>query len=326
MPLLRSVLGSKNIPIIENNLETGRVFAYQPGTVTSNFWSNCFKWNSPGTGTALIEIWGAGGSSSRMCCCGFGLPGNPGAYSSRTISVTSGCFICGSVGKSCIDFSSLNFQGCSEGTGVCWTGNSGNSGCMCAQGGASGCSVCVSGGSIYCCYIAGSMCFTNLGTGCGIICNRNSSTFIPSGFGGTTNLSGGFSCASILACNPCCFCCFMWHVTTSPRVFAQNGAVISHKFDNGSGSMWSSSSTGGATAHFIFSLHATSREPHMGVPYQSCWSSDTFCSCYESMGCNPIIPYGVPAPGNYPTPEVRDTGQRGGYGLVRITYSGTGLS
>lgn len=325
MPLLRNFLGAKNLPVNETNLETGRIFSYHPGTVNTHFPQGCFKWNAPGTGTALIEIWGAAGSSSRMCCCGFGLPGNPGAYSSRVISVTGGCWVCGCVGFSCRAHSSLSFQGCSQPTMICWTGN-GTSGCMCAEGGAAGCSVCVSGSSIYCCFISAGLCFTNTGSGCGVICNRNSSTFIPQAYGGTTNLAGGFSCATILSCNPCCFCCFNWHVTTSPRVFATNGAVITHKYDNGNGSMWPGSSTGGTVGNFIFSLHAASRDPNMGVPYQYCWTSATFCSCYEAQGCVPLVPYGVPGPGVYPTPEVRDVGQRGGYGLVRITYSGTGLA
>lgn len=324
MPLLRNTLGSKTLPLAESNLETGRIFAYQPGTANTHFPSGCFKWNSPGTGTVLLEIWGASGSSSRLCCCGVGLPGNPGAYSSRSFSVTSGCFICGCVGFSCRSHSTLNFHGCSNPTMVCWSG-SGTTGCMCAEGGAAGCSIDFSSGSNYCCYVAQGFCNTNLGTGCGIICNRISSTFIPSGYGGTTNLSGGFSCMTLLHCNPCCFCCIMWHVTTSPRVFSTNGAVISHKYDNGSGAMWGASSTGGTLGNFIFSLHAASRDPNMGVPYKACWSGDTFCSCYEAQGCVPLMPYGVPGPGVFTVPNVRDVGQRGGYGLVRITYNGTGI-
>jgi len=324
MALLRNVLGSKQLPSNELNLENGRIFAYQPGTGGSGFITGGFKWNSPGTGTALIEIWGASGSSSRMCCCGVGLPGNPGAYSSRTIAVTNGCSVCGSVGFSCNNGSTLAFRGCSEPSGVCWQGN-GTNGCMCAQGGSSGCSPAVTAASPYCCFVALGFCNTNLGTGCGLICNRTSTTFIPEAFGGTTNLPGGFSCVSILDCNACCFCCITWHVTTSPRVFANNGAVISHKYDSGSGAAWSASSTGGTVANFIVSLHAASRSPNMGMPYQSCWAAHTICSCYEGQSCVQLMPYGVPGPGVFPVASVRDVGQRGGAGLVRITYAGTGI-
>ena len=33
-----------------------------------------------GGGEATIEMWGAGGSGARMCCCGGGIPGNAAGY------------------------------------------------------------------------------------------------------------------------------------------------------------------------------------------------------------------------------------------------------
>jgi hypothetical protein len=84
----------------ETNLEKGRVWAYSPGTEYNDF-NKCFCWISPGRGQVIIDIWGAGGSGARMCCCGFGIPGNPGAWSRKCICVDTGCIICGNVGKAC---------------------------------------------------------------------------------------------------------------------------------------------------------------------------------------------------------------------------------
>lgn len=323
MALLRNVLGSKKLPIQESNLETGRVFSYAPGNVYTGNPNGFFCWRSPGAGTATIEMWGASGSGSRMCCCGHSVPGNPGGYSRRSISVIQGCYICGCMGKSCANHSSLTEQGCSQPTMLCWFGN-GTNGCMCAEGGRSGVSLCISSGSIYCCFLSGySLCNTNLGTGCGIVCNWCSGIWQGCAYGGTFNCGALFSCTTMLNCNPCCTCCFVWHVRTSAGVFSNCGAIIAHKAENDGGSMWSSNGVGSAVGHFIFSLHAASRDPNIGVPYQACWNSNTICHCYETQGCMPFLPYGIPGPGVYPIPGVRDVGQRGGQGMVRISYNGT---
>ena len=52
----------------ETNLEKGRIYQYYPGTSRgTNFRCHvCFI--APSTGTAEIEVWGAGGSGAKMCC------------------------------------------------------------------------------------------------------------------------------------------------------------------------------------------------------------------------------------------------------------------
>ena len=91
---------------VEENLETGKIYVFTPGTMYTNFCTG-FCWNPPGTGTAVIEAWGAGGSGAQMCCCGGGTPGNAGAYSRRTIQVTATDFVRGTIGNSCGNSSAL---------------------------------------------------------------------------------------------------------------------------------------------------------------------------------------------------------------------------
>ena len=62
----------------EENLEQGRLFYFSPAQEHSQ--CHKFTYKSPGDGCLRVEIWGAGGSGAKMCCCGQGVPGNPGAY------------------------------------------------------------------------------------------------------------------------------------------------------------------------------------------------------------------------------------------------------
>ena len=75
----------------ETNLEQGRIYQYYVGSmlVVQPLDVHCLL--APSAGTATIEIWGAGGSGAEMCCCGFGLNGNPGAYSKKTLTMAQGC-------------------------------------------------------------------------------------------------------------------------------------------------------------------------------------------------------------------------------------------
>ena len=114
----------------ETNLEKGRIYQYASfSSRTMNF--RCHVcWVALSDGTATIEIWGAGGSGAEMCCCGFGIAGNPGAYSKKTITMAEGCFICAITGMPCRNEDDLCFRGCGEPTQVCWFGNGGADGCM----------------------------------------------------------------------------------------------------------------------------------------------------------------------------------------------------
>lgn len=122
---LKSLVGSKSESLnpSEFNLEKGQIWGFQPNT---NQVPNCFCWCPP-TGRAgiiVIDMWGAGGSTARMCCCGYGLPGNAGAYVRKAfcISAKQTCctFVCGVAHHACRD-SNLCFRGCSGPSQVCYS-------------------------------------------------------------------------------------------------------------------------------------------------------------------------------------------------------------
>ena len=85
---------------------------------------NGYCWIAPGSGTVLAELWGAGGSGSKMCCCGGGLPGNAGSYANKAFNVTSGNYTCGCLGKSCGNADGLCNRGCSSNSAMCWLSSS----------------------------------------------------------------------------------------------------------------------------------------------------------------------------------------------------------
>ena len=69
MASLKSLLGSKNFTSDELNLEQGKIWVYDNASMYGRL-CNGFCWIAPGSGTAQIDSWGAGGSGARMCCCG----------------------------------------------------------------------------------------------------------------------------------------------------------------------------------------------------------------------------------------------------------------
>lgn len=124
MALLTQLLGNRELAW-EDQLEKGRVWLYGDGNQFTPM-CNGFCWKPPGYGKVIIELWGPGGSSGKGCCCGGGLPGNPGAYVRKCICVCPSNYICssqGSVGRACgganADFTRGDDQ---ESVQVCWTG------------------------------------------------------------------------------------------------------------------------------------------------------------------------------------------------------------
>ena len=327
MATLRSLLETKlafQLNGLESNTEEGRIWTYTPGTAVGTNFHCGVCWISPGTGTATIEIWGAGGSGGKMCCCGFGLPGNPGAYSSRTVNVTIGCCIRGQTGLSCGNSDDLCYRGRSESTGVCWQGN-GTVGCMCAEGGQGGYSYCSTTPSAYCCFGANGFCNTKTaGENCGIICNyRGAGCAVheAQGYGGTCNMAAGFSCASFFGCLPSCPCAFWYHTRTPPKMYADCGAWITYTNDVDNGAYnWS----GGAQYGYIHTLGLTSRNPTMGGNYSACWTGHRYCGCYNMNGCIAFVPPAHAGAPPHPCGDVRDHAYRGGHGIIRIKYIGTG--
>lgn len=309
----------------ETNIERGRVWAYSPGTEYTNF-VNGFCWMACAQGKVILDVWGAGGSGARMCCCGHGVPGNPGAWTRKCLCVCPGDRICGYVGKSCNNADSLCFRGCSEASCVCYFARNPRTGaaidgCLCAQGGRGGLTFCNPSGTIFCCFIASNYCTTNYSNGtCGIVCNYGSGTAscCAESYGGDINKRGGFSCTTFWTCYSNCPCSTQYHVAIPPGMFACEGAVVTHgvEADNGF-SEWS----GMGYHQFTYAINALSKQPSRGHPWTACYSQHTrACGCYDVQGCMPFFPVGVGGLPAQPCGGVRDNGWRGGLGLVRINF------
>jgi len=298
----------------ETNLERGRIWTFTPGHMTANTtWPGAFCWISPGSGTVNLEVWGASGSSGSACCCGYGLPGNPGAYSSRSFTVVSGCFVCGNLGLACRNIST--FRGCSDPTQICWLG-SGTNGCICAQGGASGRAFCINGGSMVTCFVANGACNTVVGTGCGFVCNHCSSGWIAQAFGGTVNCFGPVSSVYFGNCNPCCICCNTHYVKTSAGVLSCQGNTLVFGIDfNGMGL-----GAPGVTYQAMASALTSSSRVPTTLPFAACWAGLSPCACYQSYACTPHFGFGIPGGPTIGFSNNQDYGMTGSNGAVRIQF------
>ena len=154
MASLTSTLTRKQVAPHEDNLDKGVLYTFSASHFV-NFTCG-FYWQSPGCGKATIEMWGAGGSGARMCCCGTGIPGNNGAYVLKTICTNPNTYVNGNVGQSCSNANDIYYRGRSNPSGVCW--NCGcdacclTNGCLCAEGGFGGASPCTTAAyTPYCC-------------------------------------------------------------------------------------------------------------------------------------------------------------------------------
>lgn len=319
MASLKTLLKTKynNVSNQEENLETGQIWVYQQANIRTKL-PYGFCWKAPSAGTAVIEAWGAGGSAGRMCCCGFGVPGNSGSYSKKTIRVTTGCYVCGDIGFSCGN-TDLCFRGCSEPTVLCWFG-CGTNGCICAQGGRGGTSYCSTTPSAYCCFTAGGFCTTKTSNeNCGIVCNYGSGTAscCAQAYGGDVNCYGRFNCASFFGCYPSCTCQYQFHIYVPPGFISDGGSVVTYNTENDNGtSNWS----GYGIMNLIAAINAAGKQPTQSNHYTACWSGNRTCGCYEANGCMPFLPPGVGGHPPHPCADVRDMGYRGGHGAVRIKF------
>ena len=134
MATLQSIITNRNPTYQpqEENLEQGRLFYFSPAQEHSQ--CHKFTYKSPGNGCLRVEIWGAGGSGAKMCCCGQGVPGNPGAYVVKCFLVDANSKVCGCVGSSCGNGDTLCYRGRSTGTCVCYFGAASDNticGCLC---------------------------------------------------------------------------------------------------------------------------------------------------------------------------------------------------
>lgn len=305
----------------ENNLETGEIYAITEGNQCHKFIED-FCWTTKGrTGSVVLEIWGAGGSSSRQCCCAAGLPGNSGAYSKKTFDVDGSSYITGCIGFAnlCSGDQALCCRGCSEATRVCCFVGVGVDGSMCAEGGISGMSYCTCTISPYCRFLCEGYCTTRLANdNCGLVCNHYDGYHIATASGGDINCDGRISCMSFLGCYGNCVCCFIQHVSGPAGQFSKKGVTVSFTHDSANVSV--PGTPGQGAVHFMAAVRGVSRNPAGGWFPQMCWNGMASCGCYEAHGCYSYIPYGFGAPAPTICSSVRDVGTAGGAGMTRIKF------
>lgn len=323
MPNLSTLLSNRVAPTRgTEELRLGRVFYRTFNTEYDvNGLGSSFCWTSPGTGTAVIELWGSGGTPGTVCCCyGGGIPGNPGAYSRRTVSVTGTSYVCG-------------FLGCSaRSASTCWEGQSGcsvaclfnitASNClMRSQGGWGGLVLCSTGTAPWCCLIGGGYgyCNTQFSGACGIICNTSSffGSTTACACGGDTNIDGGISCVIYTDC------CGAYYPGSERFAMAIPAGI----FSTVAGNQVIVHGDGGCSCYVSGCM--TNRRPNYQMALAglsgssmgnySCWSSNTNCSCYNSEGNHPVAPAlgGIPA---FVCGGGQGYGVRGGHGAVKITF------
>ena len=306
----------------EENLEQGQISVYYPATEYATFRCN-ICWQAPGSGQAVIEIWGAGGSGARMCCCGGSIPGQSGGYSKKTVNVTAGAFVTGFVGMSCGNQSALCHRGCSESTCVtiCTGSVNGTCICMCAQGGIGGYTVCdtTTGAAMYNCFASAGFATNQSGFsgGCGIVCNSVGTWGCA--YGGDVNCTGLRGCTIFFHCNPCCYCSQMGIIPIPPGIVSTCGSYLHISGPEDSGL---SPIPGGWGPPVQAALNALARDGVYGNWNTTCWTGSRACGCYEQNGCVPFFPFGMGAPGAAVCDDVRDGGWRGGHGAVRIKFIG----
>jgi hypothetical protein len=345
MAKLSDLLSTREITANQTNLEKGKVW-----TITNTDQYACvledigFCWQSPGCGTATIEVWGAGGSSAKQCCCSVSMPGNAPAYSKKTIAVFPESNVIAYAGLPCKN-DSLCFRGCSQDSRVVWENARdlcGNTrGCMCSQGGISSHAFCLGDGgpgysSPFCCYKDCGFCFTQITTGsdtgrCGIICNfgrrclsggtsgTGDCICLASAFGGDINKQGLFSKMDFRHQNATCNCWFTQYIPYAAGVFSEDaGYIVSNMGGDYPGYNWSGAGMGMMTQ----AVTSMSSNPNGGMAFMPC-NNVNACGCYEATGCTHVLAFGLAAPAGQPCGSVRDHAYPGGMGAVRITYRGT---
>lgn len=318
MATLQSILAVRSPAPLEDNLEQGKMWAFSTVADYTTF-SGCHCWIAPSAGTVELEVIGAGGSGSRMCCCSSTLPGNSGAYVKRSnMAVDTGCWICMHAGKSCRNGSLCN-RGCSEAGMVCWQGN-GTNGCICAEGGRSGTSFCTSSPPRWCCMSANGFCSTSYGSYCGLICNHCPGAWCACAYGGDIQKMGNISCSTYWHCYPNCNCSTSHHVAVPPGYHSEGGGVFSYAQESDNGmSNWSGMGFSG----YLQALNSMSRMPTQGSPWTNCWNGVRHCGCYDTLGCTMYVPHGHGGAPAMPCSGVRDNGWAGGDSIIKIRFVAT---
>jgi len=294
--------------------KSGNVFYH---TFTDTGGGGCqFCWNSPGTGCAVVEIWGSSGGGGRMCCCSqVGVPSNSAAYSKKLVRVCGTSFICGWAGCA-TQAGSL----CYSGRGNCSVAcifNSGDNGCVRSEGGFGGFTNCTTSTPQWCCLTLCAFCNTNTGLGCGIVCNIGGPNAVvqAAASAGDLNIAGGISCVMMCCCLNCaCSSAPYETLAISAGIFSATAPTCIAYSRNFFPTANNQASNGwGELNVALSSLNGI-------VPISwRCWQNFLPCGCYEYMGCVYNAP-GVPGSNAWPCADVRSTGMRGGHGAVRITF------
>jgi hypothetical protein len=276
-----------------------------------------FCWRSPGTGCAIVEIWGGSGSGARQCCCtSAGVPGNGAAYSKKLVRVCASSYICGWVGCT------------QQATGLCYAGrpncsvacifNSGDNGCVRAEAGFGGFVRCQTAGTPYCCMRCCAFCGTQLGSaGCGRICNiggpNGSVQAVASS--GDENLPGGISCVRYYCCCRVQVCGTQYTLAISPGIHSSKGPTcVEYSLNQAPTNNGAGGTTGRAEMQIALAgLKGTM--PQM----DHCWTATRECGCYENLGCY-FGGVGIPGSTGIGCADVRSMGVRGGQGAVKITF------
>lgn len=337
MASLKSLVASKNLDNYLNfSLEKGKVYAFTAG---AQFTPARFCWRPCAAGIAIVEVWGPGGGSSRMCCCGASIPGNSGAYAKKVYQISTEClsttFLCGCIGHSSPRTDDLCRRRFGHPTLTQFSCNNGTTWhCMCAETGRSGISICMtdpgSGGTSddYACFQGPWTCFTNncfcgeakpwgAQTNCGIVCNHRPTDKEGQAYGGDVNCPSRVSKVDFTVRNPNHPCSYHTYLASPAGMYSTDGAYVLHGAERDN--VWSRWS-GAGVMESLEAIASLSREPSRGIPWTYCWGAGSSCGCYENQGCIAHMPIGWPGPPVHQCPNVRDVGTRGGPGGVRVRF------
>jgi hypothetical protein len=153
------------------------------------------------------------------------------------------------------------------------------------------------------------------GSGCGLACNTRNA--VAEAYGGDINCPGGISCTSFYTCDSADQCRTHFHIRTPAGVHATGGGMVTFSGDH------DSAISQGGTAQYqsahMYALEGMKRDPANGMNLQLCYHS-RLCGCYENNGCQMTAPHGHGGAPSQTCNSVRDQGQRGGFGAVRILW------
>lgn len=323
MANLRTLLNKRSAQT-DVSFQDGKVYTYGPSHLGQ---ANAYCWRSPGTGVAVIEVWGSGGGGAGGQCCGSGIPGNSGAYSRAVVNVTSSGFVCGNVGGTIAASTCLGCRGnCSF---ACIAPLGSLTSVMRSQGGFGGFWMCNTGTSHYCCFRGRGYCATNqfYTTGCGFVCNFGPTTIgmgtvtQACACGGDVNIDGGISCTEMCGCIANADLSVSRHFHSFPAglITCNPGhalacyceTIVSHGQPN----------TRGEAAFELSFSRLTGQSFAGGRHFFQCCGFYTDCGCFPyRCASNGVVGAGYGSNlscGGHTTPTC---GSRGGPGQVKITF------